>query len=140
MKNRTDIEFIKLEADFTICKILDLNELNFDSDFIFLSKTDDEISLVCESDKAPQNCIAADRGWKALKIVGMLEFEMIGVIAGITCVLAEANISVFVVSTYNTDYILLKCHDFEKSIELLKENGYAIKDQGGLRAHNPNTS
>ena len=111
--------FTVLSADFTICKIKSISDVDFTRDFVFLSKTDEEISLVCESAHTPTDAIAAESDWRALRIDGVLDFNMVGVIAGITKVLAEADISVFVVSTYNTDYILLKSHDFDNGLAIL---------------------
>ena len=100
--------------------------IDFTRDFIFLSKTDDEISLVCESAYAPDNAVISEPDWKALKISGILDFGLTGVIAKISGLLAEANISVFVISTYNTDYILLKSANFDNGVKILADNGYII--------------
>jgi len=104
-----------------------MENIDFTRNFVFLSKTDDEISLVCESCFVPDNAAAVESGWKALKIAGVLDFGMVGVIAKISEILSAAGISIFVVSTYNTDYIFLKAGNYEKSIELLSRNGYTIK-------------
>jgi len=118
------MELKKLNPDFTICKIRNTNDIDFNNEFVFLSKTDEEISLVCESRFVPQNTIAEEADWRAIKIVGILDFGMVGVIANISATLSRAGISIFVVSTYNTDYIFLKSCDYEKSIALLSDNGY----------------
>ena len=117
----------KIGYDFTVCKIENTNHIDFSREFVFLSKTDDEISLVCESDYVPPVTIASETGWKALKIIGILDFGMIGVIAKIANILAKAGISIFVTSTYNTDYIFVKAKDFDKSVQALISNGYVIK-------------
>ncbi|MCL2254782.1 MAG: ACT domain-containing protein [Lachnospiraceae bacterium] len=116
----------KLTHDFSICKIDDISRINFTREFVFLSKTDDEISLVCEADYVPSNINAVEHGFKALKITGMLDFGMVGVIAKIADILARKAISVFVVSTFNTDYILLKEENFERGIASLVSEGYTI--------------
>jgi len=117
----------KINSEFTISKITNTDDVDFTRDFVFLSKTDDEISLVCESSFTPSNVIISEPGWNALRITGVLDFGMIGVIAKISNIFAKANISIFVISTYNTDYILLKSSSFNKGLQLLKDNGYAIK-------------
>ena len=116
----------KLDLDFTVCKVADISGIDFGRDFVFLSKTDEEISLVCESQLTPDNATEIEHGWKCLRIEGVLDFELIGVVAKLTGVLAAEGISVFVVSTYNTDYLFLKAVNFERSIALLKENGYRL--------------
>lgn len=120
------MELKRLEDEFTVCKIKDVSQVDFNSEFVFLSKTDEELSLVCPTAAVPADVIIAEDGWRALKITGVLDFGMIGVIAGISGLLAEARISLFVVSTYNTDYILLKSEYFQQGTELLQKNGYNI--------------
>ena len=121
------MELQRLEYDFTVCQINTFEHVDFTREFVFLSKTDDEISLVCESAYAPSNATASEAGWKALKISGILDFGMIGVIAKIATLLAEVDISIFVISTYNTDYILVKSENFKKSVHVLECNGYVIE-------------
>jgi len=112
--------FTSLEIDFSVCKIHDTHSVDFTRDFIFLSKTDEEISLVCPSVCVPQDAVAVEAGWKAFRIDGVLDFGLVGVIANITGVLANAGISVFVISTYNTDYVFIKSHDFDTGLALLE--------------------
>ena len=116
-----------IDGEFSICQVPDITQVYFTQEFLFLSKTDDEISLVCETAHTPPNTIACEIGWKALKIAGVLDFGMVGIVAKISNILAAAGISIFVVSTYNTDYILLKSETFNKGIEALTQNGYTIK-------------
>ena len=120
------MELRRLEGDFTVCKIDNLDEVDFTRDFTFLSKTDDEISLLCESEYVPRRLIAVEAGWKGFKISGVLDFGMIGVISKISGLLAEAGISVFVVSTYNTDYVFVKAENFDESARIFVCNGYAV--------------
>jgi len=112
----------KLEENFSVCKIQNISDADFSREFLFLSKTDEEISLVCETDFVPGNATAVENGWKGFRIVGVLDFGMVGVIAKISALLAEAGISVFVVSTYNTDYVFIKEENFERAVELLQNN------------------
>lgn len=116
----------KLPYDFTVCKITSVNTVDFDDSFVFVSKTEEELSLVCKSGKVPDNCTHAESGWKGFQIQGVLDFSMIGVLADISAVLKENNISIFVISTYNTDYIFVKSENFEKSAALFANKGYAV--------------
>jgi len=117
----------KIECDFTVCKINTMEQIDFTREFVFLSKTESEISLVCESACVPPDAVSTDTGWKAFRISGILDFGLIGVIAKITDLLAKENISVFVVSTYNTDYIFVKAENFDRGLKTLIYNGYVIK-------------
>ena len=66
----------------------------------------------------PKNVIECDDGWKAFRIQGVLDFSLIGILSKISTLLAENEIGIFAVSTYNTDYILTKEENFEKSIKV----------------------
>lgn len=121
-----EIKIIK--HDFSVCKVKDLSQVNYSDEFLFIGKTDEELSLVCTREYMPQNVIACDNDWKAFRIQGVLNFSLIGVLAKISALLAENKISIFAISTYNTDYILTKTEDFEKAIYILKENKYIIID------------
>ncbi len=120
------MELKRIAQEFTVCKIADIGGVDFGREFVFLSKTDEELSLVCETVCVPANVLIAEDGWKGLKITGILDFGMVGVIAEISRHLAAAGISLFVVSTYNTDYILLKADRYEEGIKVLQKQGYTI--------------
>jgi len=121
------MELIKLSGDFSVCKIKSPEQIDFSQEFVFLSKTDDEISLVCDSFRVPPGTIDYEPNWKGLKISGVLDFGMIGVIAKISNILAEAGISIFVISTYNTDYVFVKAENYDKCTYELMRSGYVVK-------------
>jgi len=123
------LELQKVECDFSVCKIDNIDDIDFTREFVFLQKTPDEVSLVCESAYVPSSAIAVVTGWKALQVSGVLDFDLIGIIAKIANILAEVEISIFVVSTYDTDYFLLKAEDFDRGIQELLRNGYVIKGE-----------
>ena len=127
-KEGDGMELARLEPEFAVCKIPDLSGVDFSRAFVFLSKTEEEISLVCEACRAPDNATALEAGWKALKIAEALAFTEVGVLAKISNLLALGNISIFVISTYNTDYIFVKSSDLEKSVLTLRNNGYEIEN------------
>jgi hypothetical protein len=96
-------------------------------DFYSFTKTIDEISIVCKQSaiKVSDKSIA-DIDWKIIKIKGPLSLSLTGIIAEITGVLREINVPVFTISTYETDYILVKNENIDKAITALKNNGYKI--------------
>ena len=122
-----DMILEKIDADFSVCKIIDMRGVDFSRPFVFLSKTDEELSLVCESSYVPECATDVEAGWKAFRVAGTLDFGLIGVVARISNILADAEISIFVISTYNTDYILLKAESFDKGLRVLMSNGYAVR-------------
>ena len=121
------IELKKIDRDFTICKMETIENVDISQEFVFIQKTPDELSIVCESEYVPDNAIATEAGWKALKVSGTLDFGLIGIIAKIAGILADADISIFVISTYDTDIILMKANNYDRGIKKLICNGYVIK-------------
>ncbi len=116
-----------INQDFSICKVEDLSQIDYSDEFCFISKTDEELSLVCNTNLVPPNAIECDNGWKAFRIQGVLDFSLIGILSKIATLLAENKIGIFAVSTYNTDYILTKKENFDKAIKTIEKNGYEIK-------------
>ena len=120
---------IRLQAlpwDLTVCKAADVSDIDLGAGFFFLGKTDEELSLVCKTSDAPARTTAREDGWRGLRVEGELDFSLIGILAGLTAVLAENGISVFAVSTYNTDYILVKADAFGRAADALERAGYAV--------------
>lgn len=115
-----------LKTDFSVCKVTDYAGIDIDQPFVFTGCTDEEKSLVCPVELVPGNTTGRDDGWKAFRICGVLDFSLIGILAGIASVLAAERIGIFAVSTYNTDYILTKEENFARAIAALKEAGYRI--------------
>lgn len=115
-----------LQPVFSVCKVSDYEGIDIAQPFVFTGCTDEEKSLVCPVELVPGNTTSRDDGWKAFRICGVLDFSLIGILAGIASVLAAERIGIFAVSTYNTDYILTKEENFEKAIQALKEAGYRI--------------
>ena len=110
----------------TVCRLADASEIDLKNDFYFLARTDEELSLVCRTEDAPANTAARDDGWRAFRIEGVLDFSLIGILSRISTILAENKIGIFAVSTYNTDYILVKEEHFSRALQVLAEAGYTI--------------
>lgn len=120
------MELKKIKSDFSVCKVEDYSLVNLDSEFCFIGKTDEEKSLVCRTEDVPANTIERDDGWKAFRIQGILDFSLIGILSKISGILADNQIGIFAVSTFNTDYVLTKTENFQKAIDVLKTEGYQI--------------
>lgn len=116
----------KLSHDFSICKVTSPEEIDLTRKYCFVSRTDEEISVVCRTKYAPADTVGRSDGWRAFRVEGELDMSLVGIISEITAILAANQIPVFVVSTYNTDYFLIKKELYEKAITILDENGYAI--------------
>lgn len=115
-----------LKDDFSVCKVADYTGVNLEDKFCFTGRTDEEKSLVCPTTNVPQNTVEREDGWKAFRIQGTMEFSLIGILSRISTLLAENEIGIFAISTYNTDYILAKAENFQKALTVLEHKGYQI--------------
>lgn len=126
MKRSTLMEIKKIEYNFSVCKVKDFSIVDLESEYCFIGKTDEEKSLVCITENVPPNTVERDDGWRAFRIQGILDFSLIGILAKISALLAENEVGIFAVSTYNTDYILTKAENYIKALDVLANAGYTI--------------
>lgn len=122
------LELKVIREDFSVCRLGDLTQVDLTEEYYFIGKTDEELSLVCRTCRVPGNAVSREDGWKAFRIQGVLDFSLIGILAKISSILAEEKIGIFVVSTYNTDYVLTREADFDRALKALGTRGYVIKD------------
>lgn len=115
-----------LAPAFTVCQVTDLTGIDLHREFCFVQRTDEELSVVCPTDAALAHTLAREDGWRAFRIAGVLDFSLIGILAGISAVLADAKIGIFVISTYNTDYILVKAAALDHAVDALTAAGYTV--------------
>ena len=117
-----------LPPRFSVCRVKDYSGVDLTKSFCFTGATDAENSLVCPESLVPENTTERDDGWKGFRIIGQLDFSLIGILARISKILAESGIGIFAISTYNTDYILTKEENFEKAMKVLKKAGYEVRE------------
>ena len=120
------MELKRMEYNLTVCKVPDISKIDMTTGFFFIGKTDEEISLVCRTEDTPAETIARDDGWKGFRIQGTLDFSLIGILSKLSGILADHKIGIFAVSTYNTDYILVKEENFDRALKALASEGYTI--------------
>ena len=116
-----------LPFPFTVCKLNNVTQLETDKGFYFTGITDEEISLLCKTTDVPSDTLERDDGWRGFRIVGTLDFSLIGILSKISTILAENKIGIFAVSTYNTDYVFVKEENFDRALSVLGANGYEIR-------------
>jgi hypothetical protein len=97
-------------------------------DFYAITGTSEELSVVCPESQVPEG-VRSERQWRVLKVLGPLDFSLVGILAGISRVLAGAGVSIYAISTFETDYILLKLDQLEVGLEALRQAGYNLQDQ-----------
>jgi uncharacterized protein len=93
--------------------------------FYSITKTEDELSIVCSLDSIP-NYIKCEKDWRILKVEGPLDFSLVGILSSISTILAQNGISIFAISTFDTDYILVKDKDIASAINALLNEKYEI--------------
>lgn len=95
--------------------------------FFSVTRTAEELSVVCEERAIPGE-VTREGGWRCLKVLGPLDFGLTGILASLTAPIAEAGISIFAISTYETDYIMVKAVDLERAVEALAGSGHQISE------------
>lgn len=113
------IKIKAIDGGFSVCKVKDYSKVNLDTEFCFTGRTNEEKSLVCLTKDVPENTIEREDGWKAFRIEGILDFSLIGILSKISALLAENEIGIFAISTYNTDYIFVKEENYTRAKVLL---------------------
>ena len=117
-----------LPGNFAICKFASGAVFPVDylhSSFFSITKTDSELSVVCQESAVPADSIA-QRGRRVLRVEGPLDFSLTGVLASLATPLAEAKVSIFALSTYDTDYLLIAEGDLSRAISALEQAGHTI--------------
>ena len=130
MKSTQDgLSVERLEPVFSVCKVADYSGVDPERPFCFTGRTDTEKSLVCPVEDVPANTVARDDGWRAFRVRGPLDFSLIGILARIAEILAARRISIFALSTYDTDTVLTRADRFEEALSALRGAGYRISDK-----------
>ena len=122
------LRFSVLQDEAGICRLppdAAIPEWAYLGEFFSITKTADELSIVCLSGVIPES-VEKDAGWQVLKIEGVLSFDLVGILAQVSAVLAEAEVSIFAISTYNTDYILVNNRDFDSAVVVLRNDGHEV--------------
>jgi hypothetical protein len=99
----------------------------FQGAFFSVTRTRDELSVVCLTENVPEG-VKTEKDWRAIKVKGPLDFGLTGILSQLTKPLAEAGISIFAVSTFDTDYILVRANAMNRAVEILKTCGHEIDD------------
>ena len=117
-----------LDATVAVCRLeptAAVPEWALAAEFSSVTRTPEELSIVCAEDDAPLDAVC-ERGWRCLQVTGPIDFELVGVAAAITTPLAEAGVSVFFMSTYDTDWVLVQADDLERAIGALEQAGHVV--------------
>ena len=118
------MELEKLPFSLTVCKVPDIRDIDPEAEFYFIGRTDEELSLVCKTEDTPADTTERSDGWRAFRVRGTLDFSLVGILSKLSGILAENGIGIFAVSTFNTDYILVKEENFDRATAALAAAGY----------------
>ncbi|MEO0828307.1 MAG: ACT domain-containing protein [Cyanobacteria bacterium J06639_16] len=94
--------------------------------FFAVTRTPEELSIVCEQAQVPPE-VLYERDWRSLKVLGPLDFSLTGILSAIATPLASAEISIFALSTYDTDYVLIKAEKLDAAVAVLSAAGHTVK-------------
>lgn len=118
-----------VNREFSICKVTEIPIEVLQQEYTFFSKTDCELSLICETKYIPEYALAIEHGWKCFRIEEDASFEKYGMIAFLANIIAAEKTSTLVVGTYDTDYLLIKNDKFAQVIQSLKEHGCTFVEE-----------
>lgn len=117
-----------LDGKYGVCR-LSTNEAvpawGFKGEFFSITKTEDELSIVCLEENISEE-IRCEKGWRILKVEGPLDFSLVGILSKISGLMAKNDISIFAISTYDTDYILIKDENIKMAIGVLNKDDYNV--------------
>ena len=116
-----------IDQDLTVCKLPQGSPVDLSLPFVFVGKTDHELSVVLPTASVPSVTLAREDGWRAFRFAGTLDFSLIGILSAVASLLADHGISIFAVSTYDTDTILIRKERFHEAMDILRAGGYTIE-------------
>jgi len=120
------MKILLLHDTLSIFQVHSLEDIDLSIKPLHIGVTDDEISVVAPTNTVPSNTINRNDGWKMFKVEGVLDFSMVGIVSSISGVLSRANLSIFSISTYNTDYILVRNDRLNEAIKALNTAGLEV--------------
>ncbi len=124
--NHTNLTLSLLSDTFAICRLepdADIPSWALAEDFCSITRTVEELSLVCLQEVVPEGT-RAEKGYRCLKVEGPLDFSLTGILSSLTIPLAQAGISVLAISTFDTDYLLVKETQVDRAVQKLSQAGY----------------
>jgi hypothetical protein len=124
----TNLTLSLLADNFSICRLGPEESIPpwaLAGEFFSITRTKEELSLVCSQEVVPAD-VQSEAGWRCLMVGGPLDFSLTGILASLTTSLAEVGISIFAISTFDTDYLLVKADNLERAVLKLKEAGHHV--------------
>jgi hypothetical protein len=126
---RRSLAIMVLEQTFAVCRLgadAPVPAWTTAGEFCSITRTRGELSVVCAEECVPEG-VKCERGWRCLRVAETIEFSVLGVLASLAVPLAEAGVSIFVLSTFDTDYLLIKAENLPRALEALRGAGHAVQ-------------
>ncbi|AOQ23682.1 hypothetical protein MTAT_12640 [Moorella thermoacetica] len=123
------LDLIILKEELAVCRLQQdapVPGWALKGDFVSITRTPDELSLLCPAARVPSG-VKCEKGWRCLMVKGPLAFSLTGILAALVVPLANQGISIFAISTFDTDYLLVKEKDLERAIQVLSREGHRIR-------------
>ena len=124
--DRCNLTLELLPDVYSICRLdpqADIPSWVLEGDFLSITRTKNELSLVCSQERVP-HVVECEKGWRCIMVRGPLDFSLVGILASLTSSLAEVGISIFAISTFETDYLLVKVENLRRALLKLEEAGH----------------
>ena len=118
----------RIQGTFAICKLPPRNPIPpwaMSGDMWSVTRTESELSVLCDQASLPRE-VQAERNWRALQVAGPLPFDMVGVLSSLLTPIADAGVSIFAFSTFDTDFVLVREEAFENACQALRRAGHTI--------------
>ena len=119
----------EVDGNFAVCKLptdATIPAWATTGDLLCVTRTPDELSVVGRQEAVPAGAIC-EPGWRGVRVAGAMPFTLVGVLASLTTPLARAGVGVFVFSTFDTDYLLVKEADYQKAVAALRAAGHVVE-------------
>ena len=119
---------VALPARFAVCRLppeAPIPRWEAAVSFLSITRTSEELSVVCPEESIPTG-VMAEAGWRCVRVAGPLDFSLVGILAAMVNPLADAGIPVFAISTYDTDYLLVKERTFDRTVSILRAAGHQV--------------
>ena len=124
--NHTNLTLSLLSDTFAICRLepeADIPSWALAGDFFSVTRTKEELSLVCLQKIVPEET-RCEKDFRSIKVEGPLDFALVGVLASLTKALAQEEISILAISTFDTDYLLVKEAQVDRAVQKLSQAGH----------------
>ncbi|GIW34385.1 ACT domain-containing protein [Meiothermus sp.] len=124
----TKLDLHLLEGRYAVCQLMAAASVPAwatGQGFVSISRSDEELTVVCHQSRVPPE-VKAERDWRCLRLAGPFDFALTGILASVLYPLAEAGVGIFAVSTFNTDYVLLKHHQLKRAVAALEQAGHVV--------------